>query len=93
MRFDQGNRFYIKPSRQYKKNNQLVGLCGNFNGNPDDDRRRRNNLEITPDAPDTAFAQEWKDGDCPDPTSLDACSLYSDRARWATKGTLFWETF
>lgn len=37
--------------------NSVCGLCGDFNGNPDDDLRTAGGTDVSPSAPEVAGAQ------------------------------------
>ena len=92
MRFDQGSRVYITPNPTYKSQNKLAGICGNFDGDDEDDLMMP---DMNSDAADpTEFGYAWRDeDDCPAPVSLDPCSENPDRQGWAEKGTFGLERF
>ena len=90
MRFDQASRVYISPNQAYKKKDKLAGICGNFDGDDEDDFMMPD--KNTDAADPTEFGYAWRDeDDCPAPVSLDPCSENPDRQGWAEKGTFgFW---
>ena len=88
VKYDQTNRVYVVASMEHYGKNQLAGLCGNFNGQDEDDFKRSSN-EMA-DNP-LSFAQSWADQDsaCEPASRLDACKANPDRKSWAQKGKLF----
>lgn len=66
VKWDNGSSVYVTLDRALHKNQGLKGLCGDYNGNPDDDFGDTSNP--------AAFGNQWKSDNCPDtPNSSSHC--------------------
>ncbi|WAR09830.1 MUC5B-like protein [Mya arenaria] len=74
LEWDKGTRLYLKLSTQHK--GQVVGLCGNFNGNQKDDFSTPQGGPSASKA--TSFADSWKEIE-------DTCAANTERGPWAQK--------
>lgn len=85
VKYDGTNRVYVVADNEHANTETLAGLCGNFNGEDEDDFRRSSN-EMADNA--LSFASSWadQDGACELPTNKDACEAHPERKPWATKG-------
>ncbi|WAR09836.1 SSPO-like protein [Mya arenaria] len=81
LEWDKGTRLYLKLSTEHK--GQVVGLCGNFNGNQRDDFSTPQGGP--PASKATTFADSWKlHGYCANSKEItDTCAANKDRGPWA----------
>lgn len=80
--WDRGTRVYLKLGGQWR--GQTKGLCGNYNGNSQDDMKNpTNGLEVTPNV----FGDSWKLQENCAETKMqsDSCSKHPERSTWAYK--------
>lgn len=80
LKWDEGTRVYVKLTTQWKT--KVNGLCGNYNGNANDDMKTPSQgLETSP----LVFGHSWKIQDyCSAPVSqIDSCKEHPERETWA----------
>ncbi|XP_073514814.1 uncharacterized protein [Phyllobates terribilis] len=80
--WDRKTSIFIKVTKEFK--GQLCGLCGNYDGNANNDFTTRNNAIV---GNVVEFGNSWKQAlTCPDAqTHRDPCSLNPYRMSWAQK--------
>lgn len=77
---------YITPNIQYKGNDNLAGICGNFNGLDSDDYTKRDGTTATNDG-DLGDGWAIQDGCGARDTDFETiCEEHKDRENWAKKG-------
>ncbi|XP_052248669.1 mucin-5AC-like isoform X9 [Dreissena polymorpha] len=81
LEWDKGTQLYLKLSTEHK--GQVVGLCGNFNGNQKDDFTTPQGGP--PATRPTAFADSWKvHAHCGNSKEItDTCSTNTERRAWS----------
>ena len=65
----------------------LTGLCGNFDGEDENDFKRSTN-ELADNAISFASSWESQDGACDKPSEIDSCEAHPERKPWAEHGRI-----
>lgn len=82
VKWDRGTRVYVKLDTKWK--NRVGGLCGNYNGNANDDLQTPSSgIETSP----ALFGHSWRLQDyCNVPTEpIDACATHPQRKTWSQR--------
>lgn len=82
VKWDRGTRVYVKLDTKWK--GRVGGLCGNYNGNANDDLQAPSGgIETSP----LLFGHSWRLQDyCDVPTEqIDACETHPQRKTWAQR--------
>lgn len=86
VKYDRGNRVYIKHNNNYKNSGKLSGLCGNFDGETSKYYIKRDGSQV---GDVKAFVSSWlvsSSSSCQDAIKHEPCEENPDRKNWAIKG-------